>query len=204
MFVRVCLSLDLVWRRQRCTHSSPHAARTAQALLFLPSVQTERHHTHHNTLTNTAVGIGDFLASKGIKKAAVQRALDSLAAAGKLTAKVGCMHMQTLLMHAHAVYIDACMHGARPHVNTHNMHMHATARQEFGKTKIYLLPQEGLEVLSKEELDGKKAELKALQQEVAEERRQLREQEEGEGLLCVVCGGGCGVGKRLGELEFRS
>jgi hypothetical protein len=37
---------------------------------------------------NNKVGIGDFLAAKGIKKAAVQRALDALAAAGKLTAKV--------------------------------------------------------------------------------------------------------------------
>jgi hypothetical protein len=35
-----------------------------------------------------AVGVGDYLAVKGIKKTAVQKALDSLAAAGKLTAKV--------------------------------------------------------------------------------------------------------------------
>ena len=67
----------------------------------------------------------------------MQRALDSLAAAGQLTAK------------------------------------------EFGKTKIYLPPQSGLEVLSKEELDAKKQELRALQQELGEERAKLREQEAG-------------------------
>ncbi|KIZ06400.1 hypothetical protein MNEG_1546 [Monoraphidium neglectum] len=89
----------------------------------------------HNKPFN-AVGVGDYLAVKGIKKTAVQKALDSLAAAGKLTAK------------------------------------------EFGKTKIYLPPQDGLEVLSKEELDAKKAELKALQAELAEEQKGLRETEE--------------------------
>ncbi|GBG00211.1 hypothetical protein Rsub_12992 [Raphidocelis subcapitata] len=89
----------------------------------------------HNKPFN-AVNIGDFLASKGIKKAAVQRALDSLAASGKLTVK------------------------------------------EFGKTKIYLPPQAGLEVLSKEDMDAKKAELKALQQQLAEEQVALRKREE--------------------------
>ncbi|KAI8463350.1 MAG: Tat binding protein 1-interacting protein-domain-containing protein [Monoraphidium minutum] len=89
----------------------------------------------HNKPFN-AVGIEAYLAPRGIKKAAVQRALDNLAAAGHLTAK------------------------------------------EFGKTKVYLPPQDGLEVLGKEDMDARKAELKALQLQLAEETKGLREQEE--------------------------
>lgn len=132
--------------RRRC------APRPRQLLLLTPTQKPQRcpsiqiNHpttnnktpsTNTNNHTHALVGIGDFLATKGVKKAAVQRALDSLAAAGQLTAK------------------------------------------EFGKTKIYLPPQSGLEVLSKEELDAKKQELRALQQELGEERAKLREQEAG-------------------------
>eukprot|EP00878_Enallax_costatus_P011562 GHUV01012070.1.p1 GENE.GHUV01012070.1~~GHUV01012070.1.p1 ORF type:complete len:226 (+),score=73.69 GHUV01012070.1:308-985(+) len=38
--------------------------------------------------------------------------------------------------------------------------------KEFGKTKLYMPKQEGLEVLPKEELDSKKAELKQLQEQL--------------------------------------
>jgi hypothetical protein len=188
-----------------------------------------------------AVGIGDYLASKGIKKAAVTKALDALAAAGKLTAKVrrrahvgACGRMGE---HACMTHGPAC----RPRLNLGGAHFHRRTTQEFGKTKIFLPPQEGLQVLSKEvrggrprpgggaagpsarghrarrravrerprspapsalrgrpptpalwyapcrlaspppqELDAKKAELRAAQEELAEEQRALREQEEGE------------------------
>lgn len=52
-----------------------------------------------------SVGVGDFLATKGIKKAAVQRALDNLAADGRLVAKAstgggrGGQAMHTNTMH---------------------------------------------------------------------------------------------------------
>ena len=100
--------------------------------------------------SNHAVGIGDYLATKGIKKAAVQRALDNLAAAGKLVAKVRpCAQAQ------HPPAPAALC----PSPSTHTVGRSkplvavpaARARaQEFGKTKIYLPPQDGLAVLSKE------------------------------------------------------
>lgn len=138
-----------------------------------------------------AVGVGDYLATKGIKKAAVQRALDNLAAAGKLTAKV-CTRARRRRAACVACAAAACASAAtsgpkhespspdgggrrarrvlqpanRPATTpapllTRARHRvclltsvclahHPLPTQEFGKTKIYLPPQEGLEVLGKE------------------------------------------------------
>lgn len=46
--------------------------------------------------------------------------------------------------------------------------------KEFGKTKIYFLPQAGLEVLSKEEADAKKAEASGLKKQVQQVRLTMR------------------------------
>jgi hypothetical protein len=173
------------------------------------------------------VNIGDYLAVKGIKKAAVQRALDSLAAAGKLTAKVrrGLLTaVRCLALHAHAC-IYACMqvqtsgtgvtpcriqprHATAAHA-PHAPHLpprQNTKPQEFGKTKIYLPPQDGLEVLSKDELDAKKAELKAVQQQLADERAALREAEEGGGFGFSewgrVCEGRACEGRGIGFVSL--
>lgn len=64
-----------------------------------------------------AVGIGDYLATKGIKKAAVQRALDNLAAAGKLTAKVHTAEGRTFHQQ---LFMQASMH-FRVHAETHSL-----------------------------------------------------------------------------------
>eukprot|EP00877_Chromochloris_zofingiensis_P007232 jgi/Chrzof1/2762/Cz11g28100.t1 len=50
--------------------------------------------------------------------------------------------------------------------------------KEFGKTKIYLPPQAGLQVLSKEELDAKKSQASKLQQELQQEAQGVKELEQ--------------------------
>lgn len=46
--------------------------------------------------------------------------------------------------------------------------------KEFGKTKIYFLPQSGLAVMSKEESDAKQAEVAALKASVQQVNRPLK------------------------------
>eukprot|EP00879_Flechtneria_rotunda_P018794 GHRR01019727.1.p2 GENE.GHRR01019727.1~~GHRR01019727.1.p2 ORF type:complete len:174 (+),score=62.26 GHRR01019727.1:216-737(+) len=49
--------------------------------------------------------------------------------------------------------------------------------KEFGKTKLYIPKQEGLQVLSKEEMDAKKAELKQLQEQLVASHKAAKDTE---------------------------
>ncbi|WIA35040.1 hypothetical protein OEZ86_003531 [Tetradesmus obliquus] len=80
-------------------------------------------------------GLVDNLQTAGIKKAAVQKAVDALSDSGKITCK------------------------------------------EFGKTKLYLPKQDGLEVLSKEDMEARKAEQKQLLEALQAAHKAAREAE---------------------------
>mmetsp|Transcript_4916 Transcript_4916/g.10563 ORF Transcript_4916/g.10563 Transcript_4916/m.10563 type:complete len:223 (-) Transcript_4916:334-1002(-) len=77
----------------------------------------------------------DWLAQHGIKKAAIQKALDALAESGKIIAK------------------------------------------EFGKTKIFIPPQNSLQVLSKEDLEEKQKRIKELTEQLQQHKQEAKELE---------------------------
>ena len=74
--------------------------------------------------------VADMLAQFGIKKPQIQRAVDSLSEAGKITCKV----------RPYAYVVD---------LNSQQMHVF-TLLQEFGKSKIYLPLQDDVVVLNKD------------------------------------------------------
>jgi hypothetical protein len=80
---------EISWKAVGRAARGVQCAGTRRAALHAPlSVLRRAVSPRTRPLLCSAVGIGDYLAAKGIKKAAVTKALDALAAAGKLTAKV--------------------------------------------------------------------------------------------------------------------
>lgn len=77
--------------------------------------------------------VADMLAQFGVKKPQVQRAMDSLSESGKITCKA-CLYLQITSLHERS----------GPYRKWHKF-----STQEFGKTKIYMPLQDGIETLGK-------------------------------------------------------
>ena len=109
-------------------------------------------------------GVADMLAQFGIKKPAVQRALDALAEEGKVTCKVKAFSpsspsssLTSLSKKTHPLSLSLFLPLFLPTSPT---------PQEFGKAKIYFAPQQDAPVLSKDELSALAAKKIQLEEEL--------------------------------------